>query len=100
MTTWAIIMSIGLGTYALRVSMLVVLAGRPLPPRARTAVGLVAPAALSGLVSTMLIRDGAPAPPAEIVAVLAGFLAVRRTQNVVHAFVVGLPVFAAMTLIL
>lgn len=97
MTTWAVIVSIGLGTYLLRVSMLLVLAGRSLPERARTAIGLVAPAALSGLVTTMLIGEGAPPDRADIVAVIAGFVAVRRTGHVLHAFVVGLPVFAALT---
>jgi branched-subunit amino acid transport protein len=99
-TTWVIIFAIGLGTYSLRLCMLVVLAGRSLPPRARSAVGLVAPAALSALVSTMLIENAGRAGPAETAAVLAGFVAVRRTHNVVHAFVVGLPVFAVVAVVL
>lgn len=98
MTTWAIIVAIGLGTYALRVCMLFVLAGRSLPRRAGSAIGLVAPAALSALVSTMLVQADATAGGADIVAVVAGFVAVRRTGNALHAFAVGLPVYAAVTL--
>jgi branched-subunit amino acid transport protein len=79
--------------------MLVLLAGRALPPRAQRAIGLVAPAALSGLVGMMLIGRHASANPAQLIAVITGSIAVRRTQNVLHAFVVGLPVFAAATLI-
>jgi uncharacterized membrane protein len=99
-TTWTVILSVALGTYALRLSMLVLLAGRPISPRVHRAVGLVAPAALSGLVSMMLIGDGAAADPAQMVAVIAGFITVRRTQDVLHAFVVGLPLFAAATFLL
>lgn len=99
MTTWAVILSVGVGTYAFRVSVLVLLAGRTLPLRWRRAIGLVAPAALSALVGMMLLGRHASADPAQVVAVITGFIAVRRTQNVLHAFVVGLPVFAAATLV-
>jgi branched-subunit amino acid transport protein len=97
-TTWAIIIAIGLGTYLLRVSMLVLLAGRSLPGRARTAIGFVGPAALGGLVSSMLFGSGASAGPIEVASVGLGFVVVRRSGNVLHAIIAGLPVYVALTL--
>jgi branched-subunit amino acid transport protein len=93
---WFVIAGVAVGTYALRVSMLVVLAGRALPAWTDRPMRLVGPAAVAALVATMLlVSDGArqPAPTAELLSALAGFLAVRRTDNLMHAFVVGLPVF-------
>ena len=48
----------------------------------------------------MFTRDGAlrSVPVAELVAIAAGTLAVRRTGTVAHAFVVGLPVFWLLSL--
>ena len=36
-------------------------------------------------------------PPAELIAVAAAFLVVRRTGNVAHAFAVGLPTMWMLT---
>lgn len=96
MSVWIVIAAVGIGTYALRVSMFVLLGGRRLPAWTDVPMSLVAPAAVAALVASMLLaRDGAPAlPPApELLAVVAGFAAVRRTGNVMHAFAVGMPVF-------
>lgn len=102
MTAWLVIASVALGTYLLRVSMFVVLGDRALPAWTAVPMRLVAPAAVSALVVTLLfVRSGSLAAPAlpEAIAIGAGFLAVRRSGNVMHAFAVGLPVFWAAGLI-
>jgi branched chain amino acid efflux pump len=93
MTTWAVIAAVGLGTYAMRVSMFLLVGGRDLPAPLRRSVAFVGPAAIAALVTTMvLVRDGSVAfRPAPTIAVLVGFLVVRRTGNVLHAFSAGLP---------
>jgi hypothetical protein len=63
-------------------------------------MGLVAPAALSGLVMTMLTGGGTTAGRSDVIAVVVGFVAVRRTENVLYGFALGLLVFAATTLAL
>lgn len=95
MTAWIVIAAVGLGTYALRASMFVALGRRSLPAWTESPMALVAPAAVAALTASLVFtRHGSiePAPLAEIAAVGAGFLAVRRTGNVMHAFAVGLPV--------
>ena len=100
--TWIVICSIGLGTYLLRVSMFALIGSRPIPARLDDALAFVGPAAIAALVATMLLTTHGQvtaAPLPEVAAVTAGFLAVRRTGNVMHAIVVGLPVLWALTLV-
>lgn len=100
MTAWVVILAVGAGSYALRSSMLVLSSSRDLPPRVEAALSLVAPAAVGALVASMLFTgDGelAVLPWPELVAVGCGFLAVRRTGNVLSAFVVGMPVLWFLT---
>jgi branched-subunit amino acid transport protein len=100
MTTWIVILSIGLGTYALRLSMFVLLGRHRLPGWTATPMALVAPAAVAALVtSTLAVRGGALTMPAlaDVAAVAAGFVAVRRSGNVMHGFAAGMPVFWAVT---
>jgi branched-subunit amino acid transport protein len=60
---------------------------------------VVGPAAVAAIVASMLfLHDGAvEAPIAPTLAVLVGFLVVRRTGNVLHAFAAGLPTFWLLT---
>ena len=100
MTTWLVILAVGAGSYALRSSMLVLSSSRDLPARAEGALSLVAPAALGALLASMLFTTAggfAPLPWPELLAVATGFLAVRRSGNVLHAFAVGMPVFWVAT---
>ena len=102
MTAWLVIITIGVGSYAMRAAMLAVVATRSLPARYDTAVGLVGPAAVGALVATLtLTRAGTvqAAPIAELIAIAVGFVAVRRTGNVMHAFTAGLPALWLLTLI-
>ncbi|MGI9603758.1 MAG: AzlD domain-containing protein [Acidimicrobiales bacterium] len=103
MTAWIVIAAIGLGTYALRASMFALVTVKPLPPRAEATLSLVAPAAVAALVATIVFTqagevDTGPAP--ELAAIVAGFVAVQRTGNVLHALGVGMPVFWAFSALL
>ncbi len=63
-------------------------------------LGFVGPAALAALTAALVFTHGGairPLPAAELVAVVAGTIVVRRTGAVLHAFAVGLPVFWALT---
>jgi len=96
MTGWLVILAIGLGSYVFRASMFVLLGDRELPAWTTTPMTLVAPAAIGAMVVSMtLTHDGRTQLPAlpELAAMVAGFVVVRRTGNVMHAITVGLPVF-------
>ena len=96
MNAWIVILAVGAGTYLFRASMFVVLGRRNLPAWTMTPMSLVAPAAFAALVASLLFTRGGrvdAVPVAELAAVVAGFLTVRRTGNVMHAFVAGMPVF-------
>ncbi len=103
MNAWLVISIIAAGTYLMRASMFVVFGGRDLPAWVNRPMTLVAPAAVAALVSSTLTVDaGAVSMPAaaELLAVVAGFAAVRRSGNVMHAFVAGLPVFWLLSALL
>jgi branched-subunit amino acid transport protein len=89
---WLVIGAIGLGTYVLRLSMLLLFSRRLMGDPNRACLQYVAPAALAALVTTMLAPNGTVANPVELLAVVAGFAASRRSGNVLHALAVGLPV--------
>ena len=98
MSAWAVLMAVGLGSYALRALMLLVASSRELPPAVESALALVAPAALGAMLASMLLAGGGVtevAPWPELLAVGCGFVAVRRTDNLLAAFAVGLPVLWA-----
>jgi branched-subunit amino acid transport protein len=93
-TAWIVILSVAGGTYALRASMFVLLGSRTLPTWTTAPMALVAPAAIAALVASLLFTSGgrlAVAGLPELAAVVVGFVAVRRSGNVMHAFVFGLP---------
>jgi branched-subunit amino acid transport protein len=99
---WLVIVAIGLGSYAMRAVMLAFVATKPLPARYDTAMRLVAPAAIGALTAALAFtRAGTiqPLPVPELIAVAIGFIAVRRTGNVLHAITVGLPTLWLLTLI-
>jgi branched-subunit amino acid transport protein len=89
----AVFVLAAVGTYALRASMLVGLAGRSVPAAVQARLALVGPAALAALCAASLAPGpGRAVVPADVLAAAAAFVAVRRSGSVVHAFVVGLPV--------
>jgi branched-subunit amino acid transport protein len=92
-TALIVIIAAAVGTFGLRASMLVGLAGRQLPASIQTGLALVGPAALAALCAASL----GPNPSrgivwAEVLAAAAAFIAVRRSRSITHAFLVGLPV--------
>lgn len=96
MTNWFVIAAVAVGTYAFRVSMFVVVGRRSVPTWLSAAMTMVGPAAVAALVGSMLFTSGgrfASPPAAELIALLAGFCVARRTGNVAHALLVGLPAF-------
>ena len=100
MSAWFVILTVGVCSYVLRAVMLVTVTTKPLPSRFDSALRLVGPAAMGALVATLtLTRTGAiqPAPFAELIAIGIGFITVRRTGNVMHAFVTGLPTLWLLT---
>ena len=91
MTAWMVILAVGLGTYGLRATMFAFVATRPLPSRLGRALGFVGPAAIAALVATLtLTRSGTvePAAAAQLLAIGAGFGAVRRSQSKVDLWAV------------
>jgi branched-subunit amino acid transport protein len=99
MTTWLVVLAAAAGTYALRASMLLLLAGRDVPAPLRTALTLVGPAAIATLVALSLVpRTLEPdSITPELVAGAVAFGVVRRTGRTTDAFLVGLPVVWLLT---
>jgi branched-subunit amino acid transport protein len=99
-TTWIVMLAVGAGSYALRLSMLALLGRTGVPAWLASVLPWVAPAVIGGLVAAMVLTPGgsfiSDVPP-ELIAVAAGFVAVRRTGNVVHAFTAGMPVMWLLT---
>jgi branched-subunit amino acid transport protein len=94
MTPLVVFLAAAAGTFVLRASMMVGLAGRPLSAKLQVRLALVGPAAIAALCAASL--GPGPARPvawSEIAAALAAFLTVRRTGSLVHAFLVGMPAF-------
>ena len=102
MTTWIVILAVAVGTYALRASMFIVVGRRTLPSWSDVPMSFVAPAAMAALTMSMLFtsRSGIAAPAlAELAAITGGFLVVRRTGNICHAFLVGMPIYWVLQLV-
>jgi branched-subunit amino acid transport protein len=102
MTAWLVIIAIGIGSYAMRAVMLALVSSRPPPASIDSAMRHLGPAAIAALTATMAFtRAGSirPLPIAELAAIAAGFITVRRTGNVLHAITVGLPTMWLITLL-
>jgi branched chain amino acid efflux pump len=103
MSVWVVLIAVGAGSYALRLSMFVLLGRRELPAWTARPMTLVAPAAIAALVASMTLTshgrvDATPVP--ELLAIACGFALTRRTGNVMHAIAVGLPTFWLATILL
>lgn len=99
MTTWIVIVAVGLGTYVLRASMFVALGDRSLPAWTERPLAFVGPAAIAALVSGMVLTDHgsfAPAGAVELAAVGTAFVAVRRTGDVAKGLLAGFAVLWAL----
>ena len=98
MSTWLVLLGVAAGTYAMRASMFVLLGDRSLPAWTTRPMALVAPAAVTALVTSMLFAaGGGRATLPELAAISTGFVAARRSGNVMHAFYAGMPVYWLLT---
>ena len=100
MTSWIVILAIGLGSYGLRATMLALVAKRPMPESFGLPMSFVGPAAIAALTGSLVFTSGGAirtVPIPELVAVITGGLVVRRSGVALHAFGAGLPVFWALT---
>lgn len=103
MNAWLVVLAVAAGTYALRATMFVVVGPRRIPPAMDHAFTFVGPAMAGALVAMMAFtRDSGleAAPLPEIGAMAAGFAAVRRSGNIMHALMAGMPTLWAMRIIL
>jgi branched-subunit amino acid transport protein len=80
------------GSYVLRLTMLVVLGGRTLPRAMVTPVGLIGPAAVGALTAGALAGHGHVADMPTIAASITAFAVVRRTRNMTYGLLAGFPV--------
>lgn len=95
MTDLAIIITIGVGTYLLRLSFIGIIGGRTMPEWAMIPLRFVAPAVLAALVApAVLLRDGSidllPATNPRALAALVALLIAWKTKNVVAVIVAGM----------
>jgi branched-subunit amino acid transport protein len=99
MSAWSVIIAVGVGTYVMRSAMFVVLGNQQLPAWTARPLAFVGPAAIGALVGGMVLTDHgrfAMAGTAELVAVAAAFVTVRRTGDVARGMLVGFPVLWAL----
>jgi branched-subunit amino acid transport protein len=93
MTTWLAVTAVAIGTYVIRAGMFVGLAGRQLSQNVQGWLALAGPAAIATLVVGAIAPAGSGVSLPPLLAGAAAFTAVRRSGNVTHAFVAGMPVF-------
>jgi branched-subunit amino acid transport protein len=87
-----VLLIVGAGSYLIRLTMLVLLAGRPLPQALTTPVSLVGPAAVGALTVGALDSHGHFADLPTVVATAVSFAVVLRTGRLAHGLMVGFPV--------
>jgi branched chain amino acid efflux pump len=96
MSTWITMLTAGLGTYLLRISMVAAHERFGTVDRLNRHLRFVSPSVLAAILAASLLvphdQHGRPAP-AELAAVVAAFVAVRRTGNAAWALAVGFPVY-------
>lgn len=95
MSTWAVVVVIGLGTYLTRLSFVGLLGQRVLPRWAERPLQFVAPAVLAALVApAVLLRDGSfqlePTVNPRFTAAALAALVAWRFRSVSVAIVVGM----------
>lgn len=97
MTALATIVTIGIGTYLLRLSFVGILGTRKMPDWAMVPLRFVAPAVLAALVApAVLLRDGSvdlsPVTNPRALAALVALLIAWKTKNVAAVIVAGMAV--------
>ncbi|WP_214104945.1 AzlD domain-containing protein [Acrocarpospora catenulata] len=93
---WLVILAVGLGSYAFRISFVMLADQVILPDRLERATGFVAPAAFTALATTSVIATCAQSPLTSaippLLAVTAAVAAVTRTGSPRTALLAGMPV--------
>jgi branched-subunit amino acid transport protein len=94
MTPYLVVLAVGLGSYAFRVSMLVVAARSTsgLPPVVERAARHAVPVSFAALATSALADSGGNGSLVPLLGVAAAVVAVRRTGSPHAALLVGLPV--------
>ena len=94
MTTWLVILGMGLVTYAIRLSLIALLGRMQVPPLVQRGLRFVPPAVLSAIIFPELLRpSGALDVSLNNLRLLAGILAALvawRTKNVLLTIAVGM----------
>jgi branched-subunit amino acid transport protein len=95
MSSWLIVIAVGVGTYAARLSFIGILGERRLPPAFERALEYVAPSVFAALVlPAVLLPEGsiemAPAVNPRFVAAILATIVAWRLKNVVGVIVVGM----------
>ena len=100
MSPWLVVVLAGVGTYLLRISMLVVAAHAGVPPLIERASRIAVPIAFGALAATSLTGQvattGAAALPS-VLAVATGVVVARRTGSSRAAILVGMPTLWLLT---
>ena len=91
MTPLEVFAVVAIGSYVLRLTMLVVLGGRSLPQALVTPVGLIGPAAVGALTVGALVNHGHVAGFSTIAASCVAFIVVRRTKNITYGLLAAFP---------
>lgn len=95
MSDWLVVVIIGVGTYALRLSFIGLLGTRPMPLWAQRPLRFVAPAVLSALaVPAVVLAEGSvdvtPLGNPRFLAAVAAALVAWRLKNVAGVIIVGM----------
>jgi branched-subunit amino acid transport protein len=100
MSTWIVVVAVGLATILLKAAGPVFVGGRPLPGHLRRVVDLLAPVMLTALVVTQTVGgDGELSLDARIPGVVVGGVAVWRQAPIVVAMAIAALVTAAVRLV-
>jgi branched-subunit amino acid transport protein len=93
-TPYLVVLAVGLGSYAFRVSMLIVAARSTagLPSTVERAARHAVPVSFAALATSALADPGRSGSLVAVLAVAAAVVAVRRTGSPHAALLVGLPV--------
>jgi branched-subunit amino acid transport protein len=104
MSTWIVIVAVGLGSYLFRLSMIILTGRITMPPYLERASGLVAPAAFAALGAAGVAEAcgglGLTQAAAPLAAVAVAVIAVLRTGSSQAAILAGLPTMWLATALL
>ncbi len=99
MSSWVVLVAVGLGTYAARVAFMVLPLGE-MRPVVRRGLGYVAPAVLAAIALPALVAPGGsvsgPEAARSVTAALAAWLVWRRLHSFPFALIGGLAVGVAV----